>query len=105
MNSQVLARIVRAKLDARLGLAEAAIAAATDALELANTTADIDFRGDVHADFGVVLERLGRTADARSQYALALQDYELKGNLTSADAARRALAAIEDPGAVLDRER
>ncbi len=104
VNSQVLARIVRAKLDARLGLADAAVAAATNALELANTTADIDFQGDVHADLGVVLERLGRTADARSEYAFALQDYELKGNLTSADAARRALAAIEDPGAVLDRE-
>ena len=52
VNSQVLARTVRAKLDARLGLADAAIAAATDALELADTTADIDFQGDVHSDFG-----------------------------------------------------
>ena len=59
-NSQVLARIARAKLDARHGLADAALGAASDALELADTTADIDFQGDVHADFGLILARLER---------------------------------------------
>jgi predicted ATPase/class 3 adenylate cyclase len=93
--SQVLARIVRAKLDARLGLAEAAIAAATDAIELADTTADIDFQGDVHADFGSLLQRLGRAAEARGQFELALVCYERKGNVTSAVSARRALESIE----------
>ena len=94
-NSQVLARIVRAKLDARQGLAEAAIAAATDALELADTTADVDFQGDVHTDFGVVLQRLGRTIEAREQFALGLERYERKGNITSAAAARRAIESID----------
>jgi predicted RNA polymerase sigma factor len=91
----VLARIVRAKLDARLGLAEAAIAAATDAIELADTTADIDFQGDVHADFGSLLQRLGRPDEARVQFDLALECYERKGNVTSAESARRALESIE----------
>ncbi|MDF2733955.1 MAG: hypothetical protein K0S97_578 [Chloroflexota bacterium] len=91
VNSQVLARIVRAKLDARQGLAEAAITAATDALALADTTADIDFQGDVHGDFGLVLTRLGRMAEARAQYELALACYERKGDLTSADTIRRVI--------------
>ena len=95
-NSQVLARIVRAKLDAREGLSDAAIAAATDASELASTTADIDFQGDVHSDFGVVLQRLDRPAEARAQFELALERYESKGNLTSMLAARRALESIDD---------
>jgi tetratricopeptide (TPR) repeat protein len=93
-NSQVLARIARAKLDARHGLADAAIAAATDALELADTTADIDFQGDVHADFGLVLARLGRMPEARAQYKLALQCYERKGDVSSAASVRRALEAL-----------
>ena len=93
--SQVLARIVRAKLDARLGLADAATTAATDAIELADTTADIDFQGEVHADVGSVLQRLGRPAEAREQWDLALQRYERKGNVTSAGSARRSLEAID----------
>ena len=93
-NSQVLARIARAKLDARRGLADDAIAAATDALALADTTADIDFQGDVHADFGLVLTRLGRLPEARTQYELALLSYERKGDVTSAANVRRALESI-----------
>ena len=93
-NSQVLARIARAKLDARQGLADAAVAAATDALELAETTADIDFQGDVHADFGLVLARLGRMPEARAQYELALGCYERKGDVISAASVRRALESI-----------
>ena len=94
VNSQVLARIVRAKLDARQGRADTAIAAATDALMLADTTADIDFQGDVHGDFGLVLTRLGRMAEARSQYEMALACYERKGDLTSAASIGRLLESM-----------
>ncbi len=93
-NSQVLARIARAKLDARQGLADAALGAASDALELADTTADIDFQGDVHADFGLILARLERMPEARAQYELALRCYERKGNITSAASVTRAIEAI-----------
>jgi class 3 adenylate cyclase/tetratricopeptide (TPR) repeat protein len=93
-NSQVLARLVRAKLDAREGLADDAIAAATEALELADTTADIDFQGEVHADFGLVLTRLDRLLEARTQYELALSCYERKGDLTSAASVRSVVESM-----------
>ena len=91
-NSQVLWRAARAKLLARQGRADEAIAVASAAAALADATADLDARGDVHADLGLVLARLGLADEARAHLDVAIGYYEAKGDLAAAAAVRARLA-------------
>ena len=53
---------------------------ADEALALAADTDDIDVQGDVHADYGTVLVRLGEVDEAAAQFTLARELYARKGN-------------------------
>ncbi len=90
--SQVLWRLARAKLEARTGHADEAVALAEESLALLEGTSDIDLVGDAQSDFAVVLGELGRPADAAERYRLALTSYERKGDLARMDAVRAAAA-------------
>jgi len=90
-DSQVLWRTARAKLLARYERAEEAIAMAGEAVALVDETADLDARGDVHADMALVLARVGMASEAREELARALGYYEAKGDLAAAAAVRNRL--------------
>jgi class 3 adenylate cyclase/tetratricopeptide (TPR) repeat protein len=90
-NSQVLWRAAYAKLLAREGRAEEALAMATEAAALVDATADLDARGDVHADMGLVMARLGHHDKAREHLDQAVGYYEAKGDLAAAALVRRRL--------------
>ncbi len=80
IESQILWRTARAKVRARQGDGDEARRLADEALALAADTDDIDVQGDVHADYGTVLVRLGATDDAAAQFTEARELYARKGN-------------------------
>ena len=80
IESQILWRTARAKVRARRGDGDEARRLADEALALAADTDDIDVQGDVHADYGAVLVRLGRTDEAAIQFIVARELYARKGN-------------------------
>ena len=81
IESQILWRTARAKVRARQGDGgDEARRLADEALALAADTDDIDVQGDVHADYGAVLVRLGSTDEAAIQFVEARELYARKGN-------------------------
>lgn len=91
VNSEILWRSVRARLLARAGDQDAALAQAQRAVEIAASTVDIDLLGDAQVTFGDVLVQLGRHDDAGPPFREALRLYELKENAVSADRVRTRL--------------
>jgi tetratricopeptide (TPR) repeat protein len=91
--SQVVWRRVRAKLLARQGQDEEARRLVHEAIELAETSGDIEPLGDIYRDLAVV-ERLGGFSDgATKALEQALAAYEQKGLVPMADRTRGDLAA------------
>ena len=81
--SQALWRIARAKLLARTGEPVEAERSAREAVELVDETGDLDFRGDLHADLGLVLARIGQVDAAKAELLVAARLYEEKGDIMS----------------------
>ncbi len=98
VESQILWRTALAKNRARSGMEAEALALGAEAVELAAETDDIDVQGDVHADYGAVLLRLGREGEARTEFEQARYLYRQKGNLALERAMDAALGEAEVVG-------
>ena len=97
VESQMLWRTARAKVRARQGRGDDALALAAEALALAAETDDIDVQGDVHADYATVLRRLGRADEAAAHFELARDLYTRKGNVALAQVMAVALDGAGQP--------
>jgi predicted ATPase/class 3 adenylate cyclase len=86
--SQVLWRSARAKVLARRGEADAAEAAAREAVAIAERTDLLNTQADALLDLAEVLARAGRSEEARAAALDAAARFELKGNLPSLERAR-----------------
>jgi tetratricopeptide (TPR) repeat protein len=95
--SQVLWRSARARLWAGSN-PERAVELARGAVDLAETTADLLMRGDAWSDLGEVALVVTGVDDAVGALEQALSLYELKGDTTSADRARRRIAELRAGG-------
>jgi DNA-binding SARP family transcriptional activator len=84
VDARVLWMPVRAKLLARSGNHDAAVATASDAVDLVDTTDALNRRASVHRDMGDVLLMAGRAGEAASSFELAIRLYEQKGNVVGA---------------------
>jgi len=86
--SQVLWRSARAKVLARRGEAEAAEAAAREAVAIAERTDLLNTQADALLDLAEVLAQAGRSDEARAAARDAAERFERKGNLPSLARAR-----------------
>jgi tetratricopeptide (TPR) repeat protein len=93
LSAQVLWRVVRAKILARQDRHEEAEALAREAVELVAKTDYLTYHGDALLDLAEVLQLGGRPDDAEEAVRGALDLYEEKGNLVSAERARSRLPA------------
>jgi class 3 adenylate cyclase/tetratricopeptide (TPR) repeat protein len=91
VDSQVIWRTVRAKLMARAGRADDAIAFARDAVEMADRTDDIERQADALQDLADVLVLAGQGNDGGPPLRKALQLYEQKGDVIQAERVRTRL--------------
>ena len=89
--TQVEWRGTRAKVLARKGDHERAIALADEAVALASDTDYLNLQGDALMDFAEVLTLGGRGGEAPSLWREALEIYERKGNVVSAGRVRAML--------------
>ena len=95
--SQVVWRRVRAKLLARRGEGDQARRLIYEAIELAQTSGDLEPLGDTYRDLAVV-ERLGGSADGAARaLAQALAAYEQKGLVPMVDRTRGELTPAANP--------
>jgi predicted ATPase/class 3 adenylate cyclase len=92
--SQVLWRGVRARVLTRRAELREAEALAREAVALAGATDFLNHRADALLDLSHVLEASGRDDEAVTAASGALHLYEVKGNVVSAAATRRRLAAL-----------
>jgi DNA-binding SARP family transcriptional activator len=83
LDALVLWKPVRAKILARQGMGDEAIALATDANDLAESTDALNRRAKARRDLGDILRLMGRTAAMRAAYGTALELYEAKGNVVA----------------------
>ena len=93
--TQMLWRQAKAKILARRGQRHEAERIANEAVQICEDTQMLDMQGDVHADFGEVLLLDGKTGEAARALQQALERYERKGNLVSAQRTRDRLAALQ----------
>jgi hypothetical protein len=82
---------VGAKIRARRGELDRALALATDAVELAAGTDALNQHAKAQHDLGEVLSLADRGRDARAAYGLALELYSEKGNVVGASQVRSLL--------------
>jgi tetratricopeptide (TPR) repeat protein len=95
VRSQISFRAVRGKILARRGEFWLAEACAREALRLAEQTDDINSQGRALMDLAEVLELAGRSKDAVAVVERALELFERKGNVVSAEKARAQLAQAQ----------
>jgi class 3 adenylate cyclase/tetratricopeptide (TPR) repeat protein len=95
--SQSSWRMVQARVLADRGAFEDALRLADEAVEISDRTDYLVWQGDGHEVRGMVLEAAGRRDDTRAAYGEALERYERKGNVVSAERIRRRLAGLERP--------
>ena len=92
---EMLWRQVRAKVLARRGEHAEAERLAREAVAICDETDMLDAQGDVYADLGEVLLLAGKPDEAATALEQALERYERKGNVVSAQRARARLADLE----------
>jgi tetratricopeptide (TPR) repeat protein len=90
--TQVVWRGVRARVLARRGLTEQALALAAEAVEIAARTDFLAWRGEALLDLAQVLGLAGEPAGAVGAAAAALALFETKGNVVLAEQAGLAMA-------------
>jgi tetratricopeptide (TPR) repeat protein len=89
--SQVVWRGVSAKSLARRGEAASAIAVASEAVQIAAATVDIELHADALTEMADVLELAGQPDGAPPRLREALALYELKGDVVRTGAVRTRL--------------
>ena len=92
--SQMLWRPVRAKVLARRGEHSEAERLARETLAIGEATDDLNGQGDTYADLAEVLLLAGKPAEAAAALEQALERYERKGNLASAQRTQARLAEL-----------
>jgi len=92
----MLWRQVRAKLLARRGQHGEAESLAREAVAIGEDTDMLDAQGDAYADHAEVLLLGGKPSEAAAALEGALERYERKGNLVSAQRAQARLAELQD---------
>ena len=93
--TQMLWRQVRAKVLARRGEHAGAERLAREAVAIGEETDMLDTQGDTHADLAEVLLLAGKPDEAAAAFEQALERYERKGNLVSAQRAQTRLAELQ----------
>jgi ATP/maltotriose-dependent transcriptional regulator MalT len=88
VEAQVLWRATKAKLTARSGEAEGAVLLASEAVERACTTDQLNLHGTARIALAEVLFAAGREGEAEQEASAAAQAFEQKGNEVSARRAR-----------------
>ena len=91
-------RQVKGKVLARRGEHEVAQRLAREAVAIADETDLLDPAGGAHADLAEVLELAGKRAEAAAALEQALDRFERKGNLVSAQRVRTRLTRLRDAG-------
>ena len=86
--TQMLWRQIEAKLLARRGRHEEAELLARESLVIAQTTDDLNGRGEAHTDVAEVLRLGGKVSEAAAELERALECYAAKGNLVMAEMMR-----------------
>jgi tetratricopeptide (TPR) repeat protein len=92
----MLWRQVRGKVLARRGEHAQAQRLAREAVAIADNSDRLDSQGDAYADLAEVLRLGGKPDEAAAALERALQRYERKGNVVSAERARTGLAELHD---------
>jgi tetratricopeptide (TPR) repeat protein len=92
--TQFLWRQVRAKVLARRGDRAEAERLALEAVAISERTDQLVVQGDVYGDLAEVLSLAGRWKDAAAALEQALDCYERKGNLVSAQRTRTRLTEL-----------
>ncbi len=95
VSTQVLGRSARARILAARGMAEEAEALGREAVTRAESTDDLNMRGDALVNLGEVLRSRGDRAGAASAVTDALRLYEAKGNAAAAEATSRRLGELD----------
>ena len=90
-------RQVKAKVLARRGEHVEAARLAGEAVALGEETESPDAQGSAHADLAEVLLLCGQRDKAVSTLETAIERFERKGNLVSAQHSRSRLDALRDP--------
>jgi thioredoxin-like negative regulator of GroEL len=90
-------RQVRAKVLARRGEHAEAERLAREAVAMGEGTDHLDAQGDANADLAEVFLLAGKPDEASAALEQALEHYERKGNLVSAQRVRERLAELRDP--------
>ena len=88
MATRITSRGVRARVAARRAEWKEAEALAREAASLSLTTDFLDLRGEAQMDLAEVLRLAGRAEEAERALDAAVQEFEAKGNVVSADRAR-----------------
>jgi tetratricopeptide (TPR) repeat protein len=96
-DKEMLWRRVRAKVLARRGKHADGERLALEAVAICEETDRLDAQGDAYADLAEVLLLAGRAEEAAVTLAQAIERYERKGNIVSAQRARTRLAELRDP--------
>jgi class 3 adenylate cyclase/tetratricopeptide (TPR) repeat protein len=94
--AHMLWRQVRGKVLARRGEHAEAQRLARKAVAIADDTDQLDHQGDAYADLAEVLRLGGNRDEAAAALEQALERYERKGNVVSAERARTRLAELHD---------
>ena len=97
--TQMLWRQVRAKVLARRSDHAEAERLAREAVAVAEDTDMLDAQGNVYADYAEVLLLAGKTDEAATALERALERFERKANLVSAQRARARLAELREAAA------
>jgi DNA-binding SARP family transcriptional activator len=97
IDARLLWMPVSAKIAAQRGDVDEALAIASEAVALASTTDGLNRRAAMHMDLAEVLALAGRADDASAAFSIAMELFELKGNLVGAARARQFL---DDPAFV-----
>jgi DNA-binding SARP family transcriptional activator len=91
LDAQIRWRGTRAKVLAHRGEFDEAERLARDALAFAERTEWLNWRGDAFMDLAEVLRRAGRRSEASRAVSRALELYQRKGNIVSAERSRALL--------------
>jgi tetratricopeptide (TPR) repeat protein len=94
--TEMLWRQVRAKVHARRGEHADAERLAREAVAICDETELLDQQGDAYADLAEVLLLTGKPDEAAAALEQALERYERKGNLVSAQRAQTRLTELQD---------
>jgi tetratricopeptide (TPR) repeat protein len=92
--TQMLWRQARAKVLARRGEGEEAERLAREAVAIGEETDTLNSQADTYADLGEVLLLTGKPAEAAAALEEAVERYERKGNIVSAQRAQTRLDEI-----------